>query len=227
MYEALLTVQKKANGGGPGPKTLAAGDATNGFYGEVAAADLFTATELATLTGANAYGTTINDTTPWLKCSLDGNVVYLPKKPIRHSMTWFQIDALKMRTKAQDKQVSKDGLSYRVRSMSGVGSTWTGVQGEDPPGCSDSEYNRLIYRLCVLNPPSETPPVLGSYTLDDLGLTLGPGCCLICQEGGNTYVQRNGGGNATNTNSWHSLQSGVRSDLSDQYRGWRPILELL
>lgn len=231
MNEALLsTVKKIASGGGPGPTTLTTGDDTNGLFGSVPAGSFFTGSELATAVGASSMGTLINDTTDWFKLSKDGRVIYIPQKAIRIGLTWNMIDGLGIRTRAQNKIVTKDGHNYLVRLMTGTGAAWAGQLGDDPGGCSDSEYNRFIYRLCVLNPASETPPVLGSYTLAELGLTIASnGCCVICQEGlSSTYIQRNGGGETNNNGtSWTSLQNGVNSNLGDQYRGWRPVLELI
>jgi len=231
MNELLLSLTKKAaSGGGPGPSTLTAGDAANGLFGSVPSDSFFTGSELATAVGAGAMGTLINDTTPWFKLSKDGQVIFIPQKSIRTGLTWNMIEALGIRTVAHNKIVTKGGHNYRVRLMTGTGSGWAGQLGDDPAGCSDSEYNRFIYRLCALNPPSETPPVLGAYTLAELGLTLASnGCCIICQEGlSSTYIQRNGGSEAANNGTgWSSLQNGVNSNLGDQYRGWRPVLELI
>lgn len=231
MLEQLLSTNggnRTAIGGGPGPTELIAGNADNGFYGEVAASELFTGTEMASLTGATPYGVVINDATPWLKCSLDGKVVYLPKKAIRHGLSFGSIAALGMAYKTDNKRISKNGHMFRVRLPTGAGGNWAYPgEGEDPANCSDSEFNRLVYRLCVHNPPSETPPVLGTYTLGDLGMLITDlGCCFICTGPSTWYIQRNGGGETTNSNSWHSLQLPANG-LADKYRGWRPLLELL
>jgi hypothetical protein len=214
----------------PGPQALQAGDTVNGFYGEVPAAEFFTGSQLATAVGAGSTGTLINDTTPWLKLSKDGKVIYIPQKAIRIGLSWNVLDGLGIRTAAQNTIVAKDGHTYRVRLMSGTGTNWNSNRGEDPANCADSDYNRFIYRLCALTAPSETGPVLGSYSLADLGMRLADqGCCFICSEGGGgVYVQRNGGGETTYSGaSWNSLQDSVATNLTDQYRGWRPVLELV
>ena len=229
MFELLLAANKKAMLLGPGPQTLIAGDATNGFFGEISAAELFTGTEMAAAIGATA-GTLINNTTPWLKLSKDGRVIFIPKKAIRIGLSFAAIDALGARTPAQDKQITAKGWKFRCRLPTATQAGWAGEVGEDPNNTQLSDYNRFIYRLCVLKAPSETDPVLASYTLADLGMSSADqGCCFICQEGSpnSTYVQRNGGNNASAPNSWNSLQTGVSATLSDQYRGWRPVLELL
>lgn len=230
MIEALLSkVKTVVMGDGPGPTTLSTGDGANGLYGAVSSTDFFSGSELATLTGVT-QGTLINDATDWLKLSKDNKVIYMPKKAIRTGLTWNMIDGLGMRLPSQNKIITKGGKNYRVRLIQGTGTGWANQTGDDPTGCYDSEFNRFIYRLCALSAPSETPPVLGSYSLADLGMRLADnGCCFICQEGNSsTYVQRNGGSEATqNGTSWNSLQTGVSSNLADQYRGWRPVLELL
>lgn len=230
MIEQLL-FSKPATvfGGGPGPTTLSAGDKNNGLFGVVAAADFFTGSQLAAACGAT-QGTLINDATTWFKLCKDGKVIYMPQKAIRTGLTWNMIETLGMRLPSQNKIITKGDKQYRVRNIQGTGAAWANNTGDDPAGCSDSEFNRFIYRLCGLTAPSETPPVLGNYSLADLGMRLADnGCCFICQEGNTSgYVQRNGGGEATaNGTSWNSLQQGVNSNLADQYRGWRPVLELV
>lgn len=229
MFEALMGVSSAPRFTGPGGQTLIVGNAVNGFYGEVPAADIFTSTQLATALSISSYGTMINDTVPWVKVSLDGRTFFTPLKALRHSLTWSVCDSMQIRTEAHNRRITKAGLTYRVTMMTGIGPTWVGAVGEDPAGCEGSQYNRIIYRLCELNPPREEPPSFGAYTLSQLGLTVNdPGCAMMTQEGsGGTHLQRNGGGGETGSNAWHGLQQYLTDNVTDQYRGWRPMLELV
>jgi hypothetical protein len=227
MIEQLLALVARYTG--PGQTDLIAGNMTNGFYGEVSAAQFFTSTELAAAMGISSFGTMINDTTPWFKVSLDGRTYYTPKKALRCNMTWNVIDSAQYRTEAQNGRVTKNGNIYRVTMMTGIGSNWIGADGEDPAGCEGSQYNRIIYRLCALNPPREEPPVFGAYSLGDLGLLASDqGCAMMCQEQtGPSHLQRNGGGENSGSFSWHSLQKDLGNTATDNFRGWRPMLEFV
>lgn len=88
----------------PGAKTLVAGDRENGFYGFVQAQDMgrlvdnpedsqrMSSTNLALAVGL-AQGTPINQDTPWMKFSRNGEILFVPVKPIRHTMSWNSIYA--------------------------------------------------------------------------------------------------------------------------------------
>lgn len=88
--------------GSPGSKHLLAGNKTAGFYGFVQAEE-FGIIEgnpevSQAMSGANlalaiglTQGTVINNKTAWMKFSRNGEVFFVPVKPIRHSMPWNAI----------------------------------------------------------------------------------------------------------------------------------------
>ena len=77
----------------PGNKKLLHGTRDLGYFGQVAAADLFTDASLATLTGLTA-GTLINNPTQvWHKFILRGRVIYLARYPSRTNVAWNDLYA--------------------------------------------------------------------------------------------------------------------------------------
>lgn len=88
--------------GSPGNNFLIAGDRENGFYGFVQPEDFgkiasnpaestdFNGTNLALKIGL-AAGTPINMNTAWMKFSRNGRVLFVPVKPLRHTVSWDHI----------------------------------------------------------------------------------------------------------------------------------------
>ncbi|MDN6292886.1 MAG: BppU family phage baseplate upper protein, partial [Tetragenococcus halophilus] len=86
----------------PGPKALVAGDRKNGFYGFVQAQDMgrltdnlsenqeFNGKNLALAIGLSS-GTSQHENTSWMKFSRNGEIYFVPVKPIRHTLSWNSI----------------------------------------------------------------------------------------------------------------------------------------
>lgn len=231
MIEQLLIVSNKraAKDTGPGPVDLIAGDKTNGLYGTLSS-DFFTGSSLASACGIGTIGTLINDSTRWIKAALDGKVVYWPMLPIRWGISWGEYNQRSLIN--QNKVVTLGKYRYIVRMFTASGGGYSNLNVPNnltPTGGSD--FNRLIYPVCSETPPGVTVTKMANYTLAELGMFGNPlpqGVCFICQENStNTYLQRNGGTGTSGDAPWYSLQNGVNKDLKDQYRGWRPILELV
>lgn len=72
---------------GPGPTTLALGDMSAGYYGTVDSSEMFSATTLRSLLGITT-GTIWNDTPTWIKFAHNGQIKYIPEKPLAYSVTW-------------------------------------------------------------------------------------------------------------------------------------------
>ena len=136
-----------------------------GFFGEVAASTLFTGPEIKTELGIT-LGTPINDEEPWLKFWNKGQVIYVNKKPIQHSISWDHIysrgavygtndDGLFPRGTPTNQftQVSKNGNTFTVRLLTGAASDPIDTTNRDQPdSCTfdlggGSEWNELIYRI--------------------------------------------------------------------------------
>lgn len=212
----------------PGPQTIQTGNTAQGFYGEVAAGDFITGSALATMVGLTA-GTLINDTTNWLKLAYQGKTLFIPKLCIRQSVSWTQMNAAGVVRPESNKRVIIGGQTFLVRLMRGANvNPYTGATttSRDPAETWGSEFNDLIYNLLAgVTASSRKDPRLASYDGSDLGLSpLGPGSAYICQElySDPAYcVQR--------TNASGTIDTIARTavGLADQYRGWRPVLELI
>ena len=86
MLETILGGARKSSTINPG--VINAGNAAFGYYGEVPT--FITGSLLASRVGLTA-GVLINDSTPWLKFSLNNKLAYIPKLPIRHSLSWADV----------------------------------------------------------------------------------------------------------------------------------------
>lgn len=86
----------------PGSKYIIAGNKEAGFYGFVQPKEfgeiVGNVTGKTAMAGDNlalaiglAQGTAINSNTPWMKFSSKGKVVFVPVKPLRHSVSWDSI----------------------------------------------------------------------------------------------------------------------------------------
>ena len=74
----------------PGSNTLVGGNEKLGFYGEVDSVDLISGEDLCTAISLSD-GILINSNTPWLRYAVGGNLIYVAKKAIRHSISWDSI----------------------------------------------------------------------------------------------------------------------------------------
>lgn len=228
MLEQLLVENKPAGWvipDAPGPATLAAGNDTDGYFGTMTAAEMFTSSELATACGIGSQGVMLNDSTRWIKAVIDRKIVYYPMLPLRYGLSYNALNDAKLLTKAQNTRVTKFGRQFIVRAFIADGPG--PAQMDVPAGTGASEFNRLIYRVCADTPPGVSVTKFANFTLAELGMPLAAGCCYICiGRATNSYIQRNGGGGTDASTGWYTMQTPSAS-LADQYRGWRPLLELV
>jgi len=231
---------------GPGPSTLIAGDMTAGFFGEVPTSELITGDDLATAIGLIA-GTSQFSNEPWLKFALDDNIIYVAKKPYRHTVSWqhiYQAGAVYGTNdngynpsggdRLQDANISVDGFSLDVTLMRGANTDPTGIDsnGYDLVDTHNSEWNRLMYPIHVGSgyqsaAYSLTPSVpfneWASYTDDDLVVDYraGNGSYSWTQETPATSTQRlyRGFNGVTGV-------SRATATNTNSFTGWRPCLRL-
>lgn len=222
---------------GPGSKTLQYGDQAQGFYGEVLSTEFMLGSLIATGIGLGS-GTVQNDSTPWLKFSLDGRILFIPKLPIRHSISWnsiYQAGAVygdgttglhpTGAPKAQTAQIVINGYTFKVRLLRGVSSDpfpYSGNSGDNLPITADSEWDRLMYAICSTATPTQPSPKWNVYTDAELGITVGNGRQTWCQEKATDSVDRRA------CRGWN-LGSLSNYDVSSSQtdKGWRPCLELI
>jgi hypothetical protein len=181
------------------------------FIGEILAANFITGSALAAAVGLTD-GTLVNDTTPWLKFVDNGSTFYMPKKIIRMTLSWAQLNALGMIMGT--KTVVIGGLTYRVRVM-------TGGDGNDPTNSPGGEYNNYFMR--VTNAYTGAGAAWAYNTPADMGWLGGisSGEMIICKEGstqGGTLLR----GYPGFAGVWYEP-----NDTPNVAYGWRPVLEEL
>jgi len=212
----------------PGPTTFIGGNATLGFYGEVATSAFITGDALASAIGLSA-GTSQFSAEPWLKYSYNGQVRYVAKKPYRHSVSWEHINSCG--AVFGSKTVTIAGKTYHVELMSGGNANPTAnTNGYDCTAGAGSEWNKLFYRIhgtthldannTTASEGSPTPWT--NYSDADLHMyyTLGNGTYCWVKEthgAGSTYRVFRGDGGVSHLYSYTATTVGTSC-------GWRPLL---
>lgn len=191
----------------PGPQALVGGDETLGFYGEAVSGDLIDGETLATETGFTA-GTPYYTDTSWLKFALDGKTLFVAKKPVRHSLSWNQLNAANLIH--GDTVLDWQGRTYRVRVLTGGDA--------DPASTVGGEWNQLMYRVHV-DGPVDTHWETYTNSQIHIGSTR-TARATFCQE-----RTVNGEVVARGTSITY-FNTPPASRGSDAF-GWRPVLELI
>ena len=209
--------------------TLIAGDMEAGFYGEVLSSDFINGEELASTIGLTA-GNAVNTTEPWLKFSWQGKVQYMPKKHIRHNLTWNQL--LNVNAIYGDNVITIKGVKYKVRLMS---SAPLGALGDFTSATSQvhySEWNKLMHPIherartgswyTKSNVESDIENWNINYTNADLGF--GTMYNFTSTSIGTSTT----GGNFVNRGYYDPSFSAswAKSSLNGSF-GWRPVLEVV
>ena len=239
-------------------------DATTdtGYFGEVSSAALMTGDALASDIGLTA-GTSQHSSEGWLKFYVGTNadcnyykrlnnfakpyVIYIAKKPYRHTVSWDDIYARgavygsgdigvepTVIDVKQDASVTKSGKTLSVRLMTGVDTDPMGFYNK---GCAanvggKSEWNQLFYRIhtdiptCPAADNYDGGPQIGgnwaNFTNSDLVVGAGDGRLTWTQE---TYsvspTTRAYRGYNRVSNLYYNTSSGANSSF-----GWRPSLAL-
>ncbi len=231
--------------GSPGSKNLISGTMEEGFFGEVPASELITGDALASQVGIS-QGTSQHSTAGWLKFAYKGEIQFVAKKPIRHSISWDTINAAKcVYGDSGDKTVVIGGKTYKVTLMRAsepsndpktVASANAGVVNHH------SEWNRLMcqiheqaisdnwdYKDNVESDIGILEHNLGSgsqgmYNDNDLLThnTHGSGSYSWCQEMGTSTSNRLRRGRYG-----VSYSNNDTSSITHLSHGWRPRLELV
>lgn len=203
------------------------------FLGEVTEANFITAAAFTTLVGMGSAGSVSNASSNWLKYMYKGKTVYMSKKPLRHGMTYEQMNALGITKGTQ--QFTIGGKQYTVRLPTGAVSE-PASYGVIAQGGS---FNDLIYPVyggvCLSQPEVQAYPRWAAYTDADMGFGVGktaaatgPATLNWCQElvSGNAAHLVRGYNDADNVGDrqilagWYIALNGTQV-----YAGWRPIVE--
>ena len=193
---------------GPGPTEKDYDESTGtGYYGEVSHTDLISGDALATEVDLSA-GTGQHSAAGWLKFYDQGKVLFVAKKPFRHSLSWNHINYKNL--VFGDTEITIDGYTYKVRLLLGGGSS---------PG-TGSEWNRLVYRIHEDVPADQPGDNWAELTNADIVVEFGDGRATWCQESSDT--DRVCRGNA-GLSDWLPLSP----TYVNWPVGWRPVLELV
>jgi hypothetical protein len=228
--------------GTPGSAKLIAGDGEEGFFGEVPASELITGDALASQVGIS-QGTSQHSTAGWLKFAYKGDILFVAKKPIRHSISWDAINTAKcVYGDSGDKTVTIDYKTYKVtlmRALEPSNDPKTVASGSSGAVNHHSEWNRLMGQIHedAINKNWGHPNnmesdigilehslgsgIQGMYSDADLIITSGDGRRSWCQEMSSTSY-RLGRGTGGVSHSYPYNSSGAISEY-----GWRPVLRLV
>ncbi len=229
--------------GSPGPKDLIAGTMQEGFFGEVSASELITGDALASECGIS-QGTSQHSTAGWLKFAYKGEIQFVAKKPIRHSISWDAINTAKcVYGDSGDKTVTIGGLTYKVRLMRALEPTndpKTVASANSGAVNHHSEWNRLMCQIHeqAIGGSWDYPDNIendigilehslgngtnGMYSDADLVVKSGDGRYSWCQEMSTSTSNRLNRGRYGVSHSHY-----YTSSLAVSNYGWRPVLELV
>lgn len=176
------------------------------FLGERPPSEVISGSALAELVGLTA-GTTFNDDSGWLHFLVDGQELYIAKKPFRHSVSWDQLDTQGI-VYGQGIYEYED-KAFRVRLLTGG--------DEDPASGPGGEWDKVL-RLILAGRG------MADYSEADLGIS-------SSTTGRRSLVQETVSGSTTHCvyrgdtvfSAWGSV---AKSTVSSTY-GWRPVLEMI
>ena len=215
---------------GPGPQNLIGGSYSDaGFFGEVSPSDLITYEDLATQLGLTNGVAQYSDE-PWLKFFDRQNILFVMKKPARHTISWNHINAVN--AVYGDRIITIGANDYRIRLLKGASSDPApSGNGHNTPTTQGSEWNRLIYPIhSGIHTNSSNPvlPEMGTWAqYSDADLLVesshGNGSYNWCQEtnAGSTGQRLSRGLYGVSYFTFNS------SSNSNAHYGWRACLELV
>jgi hypothetical protein len=189
-----------------GNKYLIAGDMQAGYFGTVT--NLVTNTQLTNLMGMT-NGTLLDpaDTDiTFHKFAHKGRILFIPSKPIKHSISW---DNIQSQNGVKGKVISIDGNMYLCRLMTGSRHYYT-----NNPSIAGGEWEELFVAFHVSNG--------GILTDSDIYLT-GNGNFNWCQE---VYFDSINNRIIRGRDNVNYFIQGI-SNTVHETRGWRPVLEVL
>jgi hypothetical protein len=193
--------------GSIGSQDLILGDSMAGYFGTVNG--LITNTELTNLM-AMTSGTLLdsaNTDITFHKFIHKGRILLIPSRPIKHSISWNNIQA---QNGVKGKVVTINGQEYLCRLMTGSRHYYT-----NNPSIAGGEWDDLFVRFHVNNG--------GILTDEDIYVIPVNGRVTLCQEVSDKDIsQRIHRGNGSYNQFWAAFSNNPSS-----VNGWRPVLEVL
>jgi len=206
------------------------------FLGEVPSNEFIDGGTLANHIGLTE-GVLCNADTPWLKFLLDERIIYVPMKPLIHTITWDTINESGAVFENEGVRINIGGKIYDVTLLRGANvnsvDTVTDDTGFDLSFTHNSEWNRLMYPIHsgihtnTSNPSYPSIPYAqwATYSDEDLLIEHGGGVASVSwtQETPNNSVFERlvrGGFGVAGVGS--SPNTYTNSSIS-----WRPTLRLI
>jgi len=203
------------------------------FLGEVPSDEFIDGKSLANHIGLTE-GRLCNVVAPWLKFILDGNIVYVPMKPLMHSVTWNAITNCGAIFEHEGATIDIGNSNYDITLLRGLNKQYSPNEryyGFDIVDTHNSEWNRLMYSIHSGmhtdndNPSNPSVPYAQWATYSDSELVThcecGDGSAIWTQEILDDNIRLNRGSNGV-TVVYGSSATYTMCDL-----GWRPALRLI
>lgn len=214
---------------GVGDDKLYYGNLEYGYYGNIPASAFLTGQQLAGALGV--IFPTYGNPTLYHKWSYKGKTVFVPNAFIGKGLSYNELAAAEL---VNGKIIQHGQFKYRVRMMKGYDPTksfsdhLTAVGGtlnvETIPGF-DSEWNRFVYPMCRLIPPTQIPHNVDAQTMALLGFAASVQFLMAEVNTDNTLVLCRGAepeANASLTNA-----TVVAPTTKNAFMTFLPVIELI
>jgi len=198
------------------------------FLGEVPSNDFIDGEQLANHIGLTD-GVLCNIDTPWLKFILDGNIIYVPMKPLMYSVSWDAINECGAVFENKGATINVGGKNYDITLLRGLNknNNLSGkFYGFDVDFTHSSEWNRLMYPIHSGIHSGINNPTVGSVPFAQWSTYFDVDLMVDYHVGSATWIQEI---------PYHDIRL-IRGDLGITYldwanakrdgnsRGWRPAL---
>lgn len=203
---------------GPGPRDIAYGDITQGFYGELPAGKFMSISDLRSLSGVTEGS---NDDTwngKWFKMSIYDKVVFVPSAQVATGITFQNLAS---RGVADGKEVTFQGRTYKMRLVNMAdGNTWP----------ISSDFTNLNSSVNVMN--SEWGKIVGGLIAAN-GFTVGrkwnlyPTASTLSPTGKWIHARQLRNGNPSNSIVLDNSRYSFNAINTPSTVGWYPVLELV
>jgi len=249
MLETLLSTGGKAiyiGNSGPGPKTLVAGDANMGWFGEVTDTQLFGISQV-TAAGSMYQGDDNTALTPgsmhWLKFIWNGKIIYIAKRPFRQNVSWADLYAAGLVYGTRDtgkyplatpKHQFIQMPKYEGEKLWVLKPRLVTGYSADPVapanvGTYGGEWSQLLGRCSVATDGGITPK-FATMTYNALGWTQSSPDSLTMETLSTNVNQcnvRGDGGSGQIMGAYRTILKTDRVSGASGGHYWRPVLELI
>lgn len=157
---------------GPGPIMLEFGDEELGYFGTLTSAEMFTTTELST--HLDLGGSSYIDTPDWIKCFVNGRVLFTPTQRLKAGLSWndlYKAGAIygddtngsypAATPIKQNAVITKGSYAFRIRVWGKDDVDPTPVASTNYPPGANHEYLKFCYKFFAGNGAN----FLGSWKL--------------------------------------------------------------